>query len=219
MRFTILMNLTFRGIFNLGCVINIVIVFLSYWPLRCTSYITFIDIMNIAKQILHQFYIVSLDLVYIKHLVYIDKEDIVMFSHIEWHWVFIMPLLPCLHRRQRWHSNAAGQNQIDVELYILSSCLHRKFGRHRATSRLHRTLSIFFASSTSQCWPASSLHWVSSYPYYFIFMVNVAMFGDIKLTLRLAHTLSIMFLHRRLGNVGHIELTLCLHCVPSILFK
>lgn len=32
---------------------------MSYWPLHCTSYITLIDIVNIAKQILHQFYIVS----------------------------------------------------------------------------------------------------------------------------------------------------------------
>lgn len=172
MRFTILMNLTFRGIFNLGCVINIVIVFLSYWPLRCTSYITFIDIMNIAKQILHQFYIVSLYLVYIKHLVYIDKEDIEIFSHIEWHLVYIVPLLPCFHRRQRWHSNAAGQNQIDVELYSyplvyianlvnierhhvyivpfpsFSHRRHRNVGQHRIYIESHRIPIILFSWST-----------------------------------------------------------------------
>lgn len=176
MRFTILMNPTFRGIFNLGCVINIVFVFLSYWPLRCTSYITFIDIMNIAKQILHQFYIVSLYLVYIKHLVYIDKEDIVMFSHIEWHWVHIVPLLPCLHRRQRWHSNAAGQNQIDVELYSYSLVYianlviierhrvyivpfpsfshrrHRNVGQHRVYIESHRIPLFYFHGQRSNVW-------------------------------------------------------------------
>lgn len=148
------------------------IVIMSYWPLHCTLYITFIDIMNIAKQILHQFYIVSLYLVYIKHLVYIDKEDIAMFSHIEWHWVYIVPLLPCLHRRQRWQSNAAGQNQIDIELYSyplvyianlvniewhhvyivpfpsFSHCRHRNVGKHRVYMESHRIPIILFSWST-----------------------------------------------------------------------
>lgn len=195
------------------------IVIMSYWPLHCTLYITFIDIMNIAKQILHQFlHRFFISCLHQTSCLHRQRRHRNVFPH----WMTLS-----LHRAPStlFTSSTTMTKQCSWSksnwywVVFLSSCLHRKFGQHRVTSRLHRTLSIFFALSTSQCWQASSLHGVSPYPYYFIFMVNVALFGDTKLTLRREHTLSIMFYIVDLAMLATIELTLCLHCVPSIFIK
>lgn len=205
MCFTIKMYLTIWGIFNAWCFINIG------------------DIANLTN-IESNFTSFLLYLVYIKHLVYIlftsTKKTLQCFPTSNWHWFYIVRLLACLHRRQCWH-RSAGRNRTDIELYPVhlaniamlvnieryyvyivpfQSCLYRRHcnvGQHR----------VYTESK--------------SYPYYFAFIVDIAMFGDIESTLRLEHTFSILFLHRRHCNIGQhrvdIVSTLCPFYIVYIL--
>lgn len=132
-------------------------------------------------------------LVYIKHLVYIDKEDIAMFSDIEWHLVYIVPLLPCLHRRQRWHSNAAGQNQIDIELYSYPLvCIANLIKIERYHVYIVPFPSFCIVDIAMLASIESTMSLIVSLLFYFHGQ-RIAMFGDTKLTLRLEHTLSNVF--------------------------